>query len=489
MSILTSLNQEFSAITADSRKVQAGALFLAYPGVHSDGRNYIAQAIQTGAAAVIWEQEGFNWNANWAVKNLAIADLKLKVGAIAAEFYHYPSSKLNMIGVTGTNGKTSVSQWVAQCLTVLGQKAAVLGTIGNGFIGAQTEAVNTTPDAVLLQAMLADFVQQNANAVAMEVSSHGLDQGRVNGVAFDIAVLTNLSRDHLDYHETMEAYAAAKQKLFAWEGLGTAIVNADDEFGRKLASAIKAKGKVCVSYGFGDDVAQYEVRASHLRLHDAGLSMQVSTPQGETTVKAAVLGRFNAYNVLAVLATLLALNIGLNEAVAAIARIKPVLGRMQQFGGDELPLVVIDYAHTPDAMEKVLTTLKEQVTGDAKLICVFGCGGDRDVGKRPLMGNIACKFADEVIVTSDNPRSEDPQAIIHAIVSDIKTTYAIEPDRASAIRQAIANAKQGDIILLAGKGHENYQEIAGVKHPFDDALIAQAALKTYQTKLANGATK
>lgn len=488
MSILAFLNQSFTSITADSRKVQNGSLFLAYPGSHSDGRSYIAQAIQAGATAVVWEKDGFTWNADWQVNNLSVQDLKQKVGSIAAEFYQNPSRKLTMIGVTGTNGKTSVSQWIAQCLTLIGKKTAVLGSIGNGFLGVQTEAANTTPDAILLQAMLADYVQQHADAVAMEVSSHGLDQGRVNGVVFDIAVLTNLSRDHLDYHETMEAYAAAKQKLFAWEGLGAAIVNADDAFGSKLASSIKAQGKVCVTYGFEHANAKYDISANHLRLHDAGLSMQVKTPQGEATIKASVLGRFNAYNLLAVLATLLTLNVGLKEAVDAVEKIKPVQGRMQQFGGGELPLVVIDYAHTPDALEKVLSTLKEQVCSEAKLVCVFGCGGDRDVGKRPLMGKIACNLADEVIVTSDNPRTENPTAIIAAIVSEMKAGYLIEADRATAIRTAIQHAHQGDIVLVAGKGHEDYQEISGIKLPFDDALIAQATLKNYQANPRNGAS-
>lgn len=489
MSILASLNQPFTSITADSRKVQVGSLFLAYPGANSDGRNFIAQAIQAGAQAIVWEQNGFAWNADWQVSNLPMKNLKQLVGSVAAEFYQYPSSKLIMIGVTGTNGKTSVSQWITQCLTFLGKKTAVLGTIGNGFLGAQTEAANTTPDAIMLQAMLADYVNQQADAVAMEVSSHGLDQGRVNGVEFDIAVLTNLSRDHMDYHKSMEAYAATKQKLFDWEGLGAAIVNADDAFGCSLANSIKAQGKTCIAYGFERAEIKLDISASRLRLHDAGLSMHVKTPQGEATVKAAVLGRFNAYNVLAVLATLLTMNIGLNEAVAAIEKIKPVLGRMQQFGGGELPLVVIDYAHTPDALEKVLSTLKEQMGSKAKstkLICVFGCGGDRDVGKRPLMGNIASKLADEVIVTSDNPRTENPITIISAVVSEMKTGYVIEADRAAAIRTAINNANQGDVVLVAGKGHENYQEISGVKHPFDDALIAQTALKLYQAKSRDG---
>ncbi|NOS97426.1 MAG: UDP-N-acetylmuramoyl-L-alanyl-D-glutamate--2,6-diaminopimelate ligase [Methylotenera sp.] len=471
MSILAAFNQSFTGITADSRSVQGGALFLAYKGAKTDGRDYIMQAIKAGAAAVVWEQESFTWNADWQVSNAPVQDLKQKVGQIAAEFYGRPSSKLAMIGVTGTNGKTSVSQWIAQCLTALGKKTAVLGTIGNGFLGNQTTATHTTPDAILLQGMLAEYVAQRADAVVMEVSSHGIDQGRVNGVEFDIAVLTNLSRDHLDYHETMEAYGDAKQKLFAWDGLSAAIVNVDDAFGSELANTLKTQGKPCTTYGF----EMADVLGSNLKLHDAGLSMQVVTSQGAALLAAPVLGRFNAYNLLAVLATLLALKVNLADAVGAIAKIKPVLGRMQQFGGGDMPLVVVDYAHTPDALEKVLSTLKEQAQG--QLICVFGCGGDRDAGKRPLMGAVAGKLANVVIVTSDNPRSEDPSAIIGAVASGMQGKFSIEPDRAIAIQQAVQLAKPGDIVLVAGKGHENYQEISGIKHPFDDVLVAQAALK------------
>lgn len=498
MTLLSTFNQRFTSITADSRRVQAGSLFLAYPGANSDGRDFIPQAIQVGAAAIAWEQAGFAWQDIWnqgarnqnasnqgvQLKNIAVNDLKHQVGYIAAEYYQYPTSQLTMIGVTGTNGKTSVSQWLAQCLTHLGEKTAVLGTLGNGVVSNDTAngkscalaaTSNTTPDALLLQAMLADYVQQQVEAVVMEVSSHGLDQGRVNGVVFDIAILTNLSRDHLDYHGTMDAYASAKQRLFAWEGLGSAIVNIDDAFGKTIANTLKVQGKSCLTYGF--ELA--DIRASALKLDDAGLRMQVSTPQGDVLLTAPVLGRFNAYNVLAVLATLLTLKVPLQDAVAVIAKIKPVLGRMQQFGGGELPLVVIDYAHTPDALEKVLLTLREQTQG--KLMCVFGCGGDRDAGKRPMMGKIAAMLADQVVVTSDNPRSEDASAIIQAIISgmdaaDCLTNYLVETDRAMAISNAIQSALKGDIVLVAGKGHENYQEILGIKHHFDDAEVAQSAL-------------
>jgi len=474
MTLLSSFNLKFSAITADSRKVQPGALFLAYPGVHSDGRSYIAQAIQAGAIAIAWEDSDFAWNPDWKVANAGVSGLKEKVSEIAADYYGRPSQKLSMVGVTGTNGKTSVSQWIAQALTVLGQKTAVIGTIGNGFVDAQNEASNTTPDAILLQGMLADFAGQGARAVAMEVSSHGLHQGRVNSVEFDVAVLTNLSRDHLDYHETMEEYAAAKELLFTWPGLKVSVINADDAFGQRIAGKLNAQAKPLLTYG----ISHGDVRADSLQLHQHGLSMQVSTPQGNAAVNAPVLGRFNAYNVLAVLAALLALKIDLQEAVAAIAKIKPVQGRMQQFGGNDKPLVVVDYAHTPDALEKVLSTLREQVQG--RLICVFGCGGDRDAGKRPLMGCVAAKLADRVIVTSDNPRSEDPVSIIEQVVSGMDTAYLAEPDRAAAIRQAVQSARSGDIVLLAGKGHEDYQEIAGVRTPFSDAATALAALNEYK---------
>lgn len=483
-------------ITADSRQVQPGALFLAYPGVHSDGRNFIALAIKAGATAVLWEPAGFTWPVDYQLANAAVANLKQQAAQIAADYYQQPSQHLTMVGVTGTNGKTSVSLWLAQCLSLLGQKTAVLGTIGNGFVGngaageagaALTVAANTTPDAILLQSMLADYKQQQAKAVVMEVSSHGLDQGRVNGVKFDLAILTNLSRDHLDYHLTMENYAAAKAALFVWPGLRWAIVNADDALGQNLVARLKTQARPVLTYGLNNA----DVRGSDLQLQQQGLTMQVTTPQGSAQLTAPVLGRFNAYNILAVLAALLALDIRLADALAVISQVQPVPGRMQQQGGADLPLVVIDYAHTPDALEKVLLTLREQLPPSAKLICVFGCGGDRDAGKRTLMGAIASKLADQVIITSDNPRHEAQALISQAIISGISGAYQLEQNRAAAIALAIAGANAGDIVLLAGKGHENYQEIAGQKIPFSDAAQARLALQHYpaahQTSAKDGA--
>jgi UDP-N-acetylmuramyl-tripeptide synthetase len=489
-SYIKALNQQFTNVTSDSRQVKSGSLFLAYPGEHRDGRDFITQAIANGASAVMWESKldsstSFTWQSNWPVNHLAVPNLKQKVGEIAAEFYQYPTQKCTVIGVTGTNGKTSVSQWIAQCLTSLGQKTAVIGTIGNGFIDSQTATLNTTPDAILLQALLAAYVAEGAEAVAMEVSSHGLAQGRVNGVAFDIAILTNLSRDHLDYHQTMEAYADAKRALFDWDGLKSAILNADDTFGASVANALQAANKPYLTYGM--QTSHVDVYGYHLQLHESGLSMQVKTPQGEALVEAAVLGEFNAYNVLAVLACLLSLNIELQASVAAIKSIKPVAGRMQRLGGGALPLVVIDYAHTPDALEKVLQTLRQQLQASHThlknktnhLICVFGCGGGRDAGKRSLMGQVVAVLADEMVVTSDNPRNEVPADIAEQIVVGLDRKYNVELDRAKAIDLAINMAKAGDIVLIAGKGHEDYQEITGVKYPFSDALIATQGLQAY----------
>lgn len=463
------------SITADSRKVQAGSLFLAYPGERHDGRAFISQALAQGAVAVAWECEDFDWNTDWHVPNLPVRRLREQCGAIADSFYGHPSEKLWMIGVTGTNGKTSCSHWLAQALSLLGRRTALVGTLGNGFPGALSTAINTTPDPILLHGMLADYLQQGARAIAMEVSSHGLEQGRVGGVHFDVAVLTNLSRDHLDYHGDMAAYAAAKKKLFDWEGLSCSVLNVDDAFGLQLAKELTANNKPVLTYGFAEDAM---VRGYELSFTSRGLSMQVATPYGNADISAAVVGRFNASNLLAVLATLLSSGVSLQDAAAVIAQVKPVAGRMQQMGGGSKPLVVIDYAHTPDALEKVLHAIRAQSAG--KLLCVFGCGGNRDQGKRPLMAEVASRLADKVIVTSDNPRDEEPEAIIKAIEAGLSDEYEIVPDRAKAIAAAIRQAGAGDMVLVAGKGHEDYQEIAGVRYPFSDQAVVDGVLKEWK---------
>ena len=303
-----------------------------------------------------------------------------------------------------------------------------------------------------------------------------MDQGRVNGVSFDIAVFTNLTRDHLDYHGDMQAYAAAKKKLFAWDGLKIAVLNRDDAFGAEMAKELKAQGKRVLTYGLEKAITNDDdISVNSLELTEHGMRLEVKTPVGGAVISAGVVGRFNAYNLLAVLATLLASDISLDDAVKVLSTLKPVAGRMQQYGGGVMPLVVIDYAHTPDALEQVLKSLRAQTKG--QLICVFGCGGDRDSGKRPLMGKVASDIADKVIVTSDNPRGELPAEIIKAVMTGVKQNAISIENRADAIAHAIKNAQAGDVILLAGKGHENYQEIAGVKYPFSDIETAQRILQ------------
>ena len=471
---IAQLGIEATQLTADSRQVKPGSVFLAYPGESTDGRKYISQAVAQGAAGVLWEREGYEWDPQWPTPNLAVENLREEAGHIADEFYGHPSRKLRMIGITGTNGKTSCSHWLAETLTRLGRKTAAIGTLGNGFPGALSHAINTTPDPILLQGMLADYLKEGATGAAMEVSSHGLAQGRVNGVHYDIAVLTNLSRDHLDYHGDMAAYADAKRKLFRWPDLGCIVVNSDDDFGAELAKDAGERDLRVLTYGLQSG----DVRGRNLELHGDGLAMDVATPYGNTRLEARLMGRFNAYNLLAVLGVLLASEVPLHEAVAALQEVKPVAGRMQTLGGGDQPLVVVDYAHTPDALEKVLAALREQTAG--RLICVFGCGGNRDKGKRPLMGAAASRLADVVIVTSDNPRHEDPAAIINDVVEGMRGEYHVEADRTTAIDRAIGEAGTGDIVLIAGKGHEDYQDIGGVKRPYSDAAQAEAALREWK---------
>ena len=456
----------------DSRKAAPGAVFAAYPGETRDGRDFIAQAVARRVDGVLWEADHHQWDPALATPNAGVIGLKTRIGEIAAHIYGEPSRALHMVGVTGTNGKTSVVHWVAQALSQLGRKTAVIGTVGNGFPGALTPTLNTTPDAIELQQRLAFYRQQGATACAMEVSSHGLAQGRVNGTSFNVAVLTNLSRDHLDYHGDMEKYAAAKAQLFDWQGLDWLVLNVDDAFGQRLEK--EARPARVAGYGF----QRGAVVGEKLHLTQSGLHLAVRTDWGNAELDAPLLGRFNAANLLAVLTTLLVSGVKLDAACQALAHVQAPPGRMQTLGDTAQPLVVVDYAHTPDALEKVLATLREIVSG-GRLICVFGCGGNRDSGKRPLMGRAAALGADEVWITSDNPRNEDPRHIIDSILAGVSGKPHVEPDRARAIFEAIGGAHQGDVVLIAGKGHEDYQEIAGERLPFSDVAVAKKALEAW----------
>jgi UDP-N-acetylmuramoyl-L-alanyl-D-glutamate--2,6-diaminopimelate ligase len=459
--------------------VREGDAFAAYPGTRHDGRAFIADAIARGAGAVLWEIHGFNWNNAWRLPNLHIENLKAKVGMIADFIYGHPSRDLWMVGVTGTNGKTSCAHWIATGLDSTGRRSAVLGTLGNGLVGSLSPASNTTPDAALLHETLAALKTAGAEAVAMEVSSHGLEQGRVNGIAFDVALFTNLSRDHLDYHGTMGAYGAAKAKLLAWPGLRVAVINADDPFGQSLVESARAKGRKVLTYGFG----AADIGGARLTPSAAGLAFHVETPWGKGDVETGLVGAFNASNLLGVLGVLLVSGVGFEQALEFLSHVEAPPGRMQRSGGGHAPLVVVDYAHTPDALEKVLTALRPAVASGGELICVFGCGGERDRGKRPEMGRVAAQIADRVIITSDNPRSESPEAIASEIVHGIRETgnrrYGVQLDRAAAIASTIGRAHVGDVIVLAGKGHEPYQETAGERAPFLDWDHATRALAAW----------
>ncbi len=472
-------------LALDSRRVRVGDAFFALKGTTAHGITFAPSALAHGASVVLGEAPapaaypaGLGTRDSGLDKTTApivwIDNLREQVGEIAARFFGRPSSALHVIGVTGTNGKTSIVQLLASALQGLGSRAATIGTLGAGLVGALREGERTTPDALSVQALLAEFRDAGASHVAMEVSSHALEQGRVNAVAFEVAAFTNLSRDHLDYHGTMEAYAAAKAKLFGWPGLRTAVINIDDAFGRKLAGSLPA-GVIGLRYGV--DNAAADIVAREVRSSGDGLRFALRTPWGEGEVATTLLGHFNVANLLAVAACLGALGFTFAQIHNALAQAQPVIGRMNRLGGGAAPLIVVDYAHTPDALEQALTSLRAHCAG--KLICVFGCGGERDQGKRPQMAAIAERLADRVIVTDDNPRFENGDAIVAQIVAGFTRPHAVlvQRDRAQAIAGALHEARSGDVVLIAGKGHEPYQEIAGIKHPFDDIDVARRALE------------
>jgi UDP-N-acetylmuramoyl-L-alanyl-D-glutamate--2,6-diaminopimelate ligase len=461
-------------LTSDSRSVRAGDVFVAYAGDEADGRSFISDAVERGAAAVVYEAADCNWRAEWNVPHLAVDNLKSLAGDVAAQFYGRPDSSMTTIAVTGTNGKTSCSQWLAHALSRLGEPTAVIGTLGvgvfrNGAAGNLSANGYTTPDAVLLQRTLAEMRKNGAKTLAIEASSIGLHQARMAGMHVDIALFTNFTRDHLDYHGDMAAYEEAKNILFDWPGLKHAIINLDDAMGL-------ITGYTLTNNEFaGVDV----LRAIDIHSTQNGTSFQFSCRLGSTHVKTQLVGQFNVSNVLAVIGAMLAKGIDWGKAVTAAEMLTAVPGRMQQLGGGEAPLVVIDYAHTPDALEKALTSLRDVATErGGELWCVFGCGGDRDAGKRPQMGKVAT-LADHIIVTSDNPRHEEPADIIAQIVGGIgetKNAPLVMEDRAKAILWAGKHAAKQDVILLAGKGHEAYQEVKGKKQAFLDADHAALAL-------------
>lgn len=463
-----------TGVADDSRQIQAGDLFLAYPGDLADGRRFIGDAIARGAVAVFWQPGGdFAWRDEWPVAQFAVPALRPLAGPLAHAVYGFPSERLSLIAITGTNGKTTISQCLARAYP---KACAVIGTLGAGFPDALEETGFTTPEATTLMRCLSGFVNQHAAACALEASSIGIEEGRMNGARVDVAVFTNFTRDHLDYHGSMAAYAAAKEKLFYWPQLRAAVINVDDELGRKLLRETEATR--VLGYGIGPVCRDYPalVRAEEVEETPRGQRFQLVLPNGREQVETGLVGRYNIHNLLAVAAVLYDAGLSASDVAARLAALTPPPGRMERLGGQDEPLVIVDYSHTPDALENALMALRPVADSrGGRLVVVFGCGGDRDKGKRPQMGAVAERLADRVLVTSDNPRSEAPAVIIQEIAGGM-VHAEIEEERAAAIARAISEAAEQDVILLAGKGHENYQEIAGVRQPFSDAEQARLAL-------------
>ena len=507
--ILQKLVKAGAKMTGDTRALKAGDVMMAYPVGNqrqlSDNRSFIAEALNKGAAVVLYEPAGLSADLLATCKDercVPVADLANQAGVIAAHWYGQPSQAMRVIGVTGTNGKTSVAQWIAQALNQKHQPSAMIGTLGAGLLTDIVPTGFTTPDAPRLQSVLSDIKNKGATSVAMEVSSHALDQGRVNGTYLDTAIVTNLSQDHLDYHGDMVEYAAAKKKIFSMPGLRHLVINADDAFGqdclKKLSQSLLQENAPAIwaystlpenllalpCYANAKQSSKFrKVLASHIEATKQGMTFELIV-DGENTgyINTKFIGTFNVSNALAVAATLLAGGMAVQQVKEAIEKLQPVKGRMELIEGksSHAPLAVVDFAHTPDALEKVLKTLKpiaEKRQG--KLWCVFGCGGDRDTTKRALMGRIAERDADHVMVTSDNPRSENPQAIIAEILTGFADASRVltNTDRATAILQVIRQAKPEDVVLVAGKGHEETQEIAGKKMPFSDQVHLQLAME------------
>lgn len=489
---LRGLTAASAKLTADTRQLNPGDVFLAYSVGHGpalrDTRIFIQAALDAGAAAVLYDPVGFSADPfTDDPRCYAVEDLAKLAGVICSQWYGEPSKRMGVIGVTGTNGKTSITQWLAQAFDQASDRAAVIGTLGIGYPGQLQVTGYTTPDAPRLQTELKTLFDSGAKRIAMEVSSHALEQGRVNGVQFSTAVFSNLSQDHLDYHGTMAHYAQAKASLFQMMDLRHAVINLEDAFGRELAMQLLAKQQIQV-WGYALNPAAFigfEKFTDRLN-RVCTQSMQFVNGayrgafdwqgHGRSEVTVPVIGEFNLSNCLAVWACLLVEAVDMADASKRIANLKPVSGRMESVSlpntvSEHAPLIVVDYAHTPDALDKALHALRPiAISRGGKLWCVFGCGGDRDTGKRPLMGKIANDLADQVVITSDNPRSEDPEDIIAGIRAGMPNTQTVQAivDRAAAIMAAVRHASHKDVVLIAGKGHEASQEINGKKYAFSD---------------------
>jgi UDP-N-acetylmuramoyl-L-alanyl-D-glutamate--2,6-diaminopimelate ligase len=461
-----------TGIALDSRLVSAGDLFIAVKGTQTDGTKYIDQAIEKGAVAILLEQGVVAPES--AVPVIAMPKLSEYISDIAGVFYGQPSHQMPVTAITGTNGKTTCSQLLAQLFTLLDESAGFIGTLGYGLSGNQpTNAGLTTPDAISVQRILAELRDGGAKRIAIEVSSHSLVQRRVAGLQIDTAVFTNLTRDHLDYHGDLNSYAAAKARLFAMAGLKHAVINLDDNVGRLILANLDPLVNG-ISYSVENHSA--DIHCDRILIDASGIDAEIVTPWGKGRLKSSLLGKFNLANLLAVIGAAGVQGFALDKILQAATALTAVAGRMELVDASARPAVVIDYAHTPDALEKALQALRRHCQG--KLWVVFGCGGDRDIGKRAEMGKVADHRADNIIVTSDNPRSESPEKIIDQVLLGITRDVSAVVDRRDAIRTAIADAQPDDVILIAGKGHEDYQILGAERLPFSDQAEARLALRS-----------
>ncbi len=457
-----------TGLSLDSRIISPGNLFFAISGTQTDGKLYIDMVLQQGAVAILKQSNSFSIEIlPGNIPCISFPNLAERLGEIVAKFYHNPSQNMSVIGVTGTNGKTSISHAIAHILQSYAP-CGLFGTLGYGVYGNLQPASHTTPHAITLQSLFAELNQQHVSQVVMEVSSHALAQGRVNGINFETALLTNLSRDHLDYHKTMTAYSDAKRSLFAMPNLKTAILNYDDEFGRSILAELPT----ALTYSIQERTAN--VYAKILSYNTNGCQLNIYSDWGNEQLHSPWLGHFNVSNILAILTTLLSMDFPLYELINKLTILPTVPGRMERLGSAGQVTTVIDYAHTPDALEKALLALREHLEG--KVWCVFGCGGNRDRGKRQLMGEVAQLCADKVVITDDNPRHENSQVIIDDILQGCPTPTAVISDRKQAIEYALQNANVNDVVLIAGKGHEDYQQIGDQRLPFSDRDLVKLFL-------------
>lgn len=458
-----------SDVTNNSKEIKKGSLFLALPGTKFDGRDYISEAIQKGAAAIIYEKKDFKLIDQINIPHIGIENLHKQQANIISSFYTNPAESLKIIGITGTNGKTSVAGWLSQSLNLLDCKTGMIGTLGCEISGKKIKTLNTTPDIISLSKMLNDAVNEQCEFVALEVSSHAIQQKRIENIDFDLRILTNVSRDHLDYHKTLKGYRATKKQFFLSEKRTKAIINIDDIVGREIIDEAKLENHLFISYAIDRDA---DLKVKNIVYKNNKMIFDFLWEKRLYQIKTKIFGRHNIYNLLSVIASLIFYEFSIDKIIAVIENLDSISGRNEvvHFNQNGVPQIIVDYAHTPDALENILRSLGE--IGASEIILIFGCGGNRDIGKRKEMAFVANKYADRVIVTNDNPRDENPHDILNTIEKNLTVNNEVIENREEAIKRGLMLVKREGILLIAGKGHENFQEIKGVKTSFSDKEVA-----------------